>query len=154
MYYLKLTLEKLPFGMDNFAGLAIGPVILIKKYHKNNKGLLEHEKFHVRMFWLWYILVLATSTAAGVYFGYIPFPETFQTLFQNEVFYYVLFLSLLPRSFFYKFVEKYRLWEEVKAYKIQEKTNKQNKLKEFAHYIATKYGIDITEEEALRLLKK
>lgn len=140
--------------MNNFAGLAIGPVILIKKYHENNKGLLEHEKFHVRMFWVWYILVLAASTITAIYFGYIPLPETFQSLIQNEIFHILLSISLIPRSVFYKFVGKYRLWEEVQGYKIQEKTNKQNKLKEFAHYIATRYNIDITEKEALKLLKK
>lgn len=157
MYYLKFNLQKLPFRKDNFAAIAIGPIILVKNYYKNNKGLINHEKFHVKMFWIWYILSLIILTSIGLYLGYIPLitdPENIKMLFNNLLFQNILFASVVPRSLLYKFVPRYRLWEEVKAYKIQEKTNKQNKLEEFAYYLATYYDIDISEEEALKLLKK
>jgi hypothetical protein len=34
-----------------FAGKAYGPIILILKSHKDDKGLEEHEKVHVRQWW-------------------------------------------------------------------------------------------------------
>lgn len=157
MYYLKFNVDKLPFiKNDEIAAIAVGPVIFVKNYFKNNKGLVNHEKFHVRMFWVWYILTVLVSTGSAMYLGYIPMnvTENIQLLLENQTFYYIVSLSVIPRTFLYKFVEIYRLWEEVKAYKIQEKTNKQNKLKEFAYYLATYYDIDISEEEALKLLKK
>lgn len=157
MYYLKFNVEKLPLGKKEFAAIALGPIIFVKKYYKNNKGMINHEKFHARMFWYWYIFSLIAFTAASMYLGYLPVitePENIKILFENPFFYNILAVATLPRSILYKFVSKYRLWEEVKAYQIQEKTNKQNKLKLFAHYIATHYDIDITEGEALKLLKK
>ena len=36
---------------QQFAGYTRGPVIFIRPEYKNDKGLLEHEKVHVRQFW-------------------------------------------------------------------------------------------------------
>lgn len=36
---------------DRFEGYTIGPVILIRPSHRDDKGLLEHERVHVRQFW-------------------------------------------------------------------------------------------------------
>ena len=34
-----------------FAGITLGPFIFIRPKYKADKGLLEHEKVHVRQFW-------------------------------------------------------------------------------------------------------
>jgi hypothetical protein len=40
---------------EGFAGIAKGPFIFIRPKHKGDRGLLEHEKVHVRQYWrcLW-----------------------------------------------------------------------------------------------------
>ena len=34
-----------------FAGITLGPFIFIRPSHKDDRGLLEHEKVHVKQFW-------------------------------------------------------------------------------------------------------
>lgn len=36
---------------DKFHAYTVGPVVLIRPEHKDNVGLLEHEKIHVGQFW-------------------------------------------------------------------------------------------------------
>jgi len=36
---------------DRFAGYTIGPVILIRPKYRGDRGLLEHERTHVRQWW-------------------------------------------------------------------------------------------------------
>lgn len=40
-----------------FAGITYGPVILIKKEYKDDKGLLAHEKVHANQWWTRGLLV-------------------------------------------------------------------------------------------------
>ena len=47
-YYILIYTDNLP---ANVGGRANGPVIRIKNKYRDDKGLLEHEKFHVRQ---WY----------------------------------------------------------------------------------------------------
>lgn len=102
------------FIPNTFAGQTIGPVILIRPSHKEDIGLLEHEKVHVHQFW----------STLGL-FG-IP----------------------------YLLSKKYRLKYELEAYKEQLKHYATDKKALFAHYLATKYNLDITQEEALKLLSE
>jgi hypothetical protein len=97
-----------------YAGRTIGPIILIRPSHKEDTGLLEHEKVHVRQFW----------STLGL-FG-IP----------------------------YLLSKKYRLKCELAAYKEQLKYYSTDKRSLFAHYLATKYNLNITQEEALKLLSE
>jgi hypothetical protein len=39
------------FIPERFAGYAIGPIILLRPQYIGDRGLLEHEKVHVRQFW-------------------------------------------------------------------------------------------------------
>jgi len=48
MIYLKFYVNKLP---NEHAGKSNAFIIRILKSHKDDKGLLEHEKIHVRQFW-------------------------------------------------------------------------------------------------------
>lgn len=97
-----------------YAGRTIGPIILIRPSHKDDKGLLEHEKVHVRQFW--------------------------RTLGLFGIAYLVC--------------KKCRLNIEVEAYKEQLKHYATDKRNLFAYYLATKYGLNITQEQALKLLSE
>lgn len=99
---------------DKFAGQTIGPFIFIRPEYKDDTGLLEHEKVHVRQFW----------RTLGL-FG-IP----------------------------YLLSKKYRLKYELEAYKEQLKYYAQDKKPVFAQHLATKYDLNITVEEALKLLSE
>jgi hypothetical protein len=87
-----------------FSGYNIGFVILIRPSKKDDRGLLEHEKVHVRQF-------------------------------------------LNPRWWFRSKLE----WE-IAAYREQLKWYPDDRSTLFATYIATKYGINITIDEAKRRL--
>jgi hypothetical protein len=60
-------------------------------------------------------------------------------------------LGLLP--ILYYFIPKFRLWCEVQAYKKQMKYYADDRSWRFAGSIATKYRLDITQEQAHQLLK-
>ena len=49
---------------------------------------------------------------------------------------------------------RYRLWAEVAAYRIQAKHYPDDRRPLFARFIAQHYGIDVSEQEALELLKR
>jgi len=53
----------------------------------------------------------------------------------------------------YLFSKSYRLKSEVEAYKVQAACYKENKLDLFAGYIANDYNLDVTKEEARKLLE-
>ena len=62
------------------------------------------------------------------------------------------FLTFGLHSFLYLLAERYRLWSEVEAYKVQlEHSPGREDL--FAKFIAEDYDLDITQAEALELLK-
>ena len=88
-----------------FSGYTIFVVILIRPSYFYDRGLLEHEKVHVRQ-------------------------------------------NIRPWKWFMG-----RLAKEVEAYKEQLKWYPDDKTHVFATFIATKYGLDITVEEAEKLLR-
>lgn len=89
-----------------FSGYTIGPVILIRPEKRGDRGLLEHEKVHVRQF-------------------------------------------LDPRRWF----DGKLIWE-VEAYREQMKWYSDDRSRSFARLLSTRYGFNISEEEALSLLKE
>ena len=101
-YYLIKWTNNLANG---FGGTAQGPIIKIRSKYKDDAGLLEHEKTHVRQ---WYavltiglllctLLTLLVSPSLWPLYGLAP--------------------SLHP--LLYKFVRPYRRWCEVQAYRKQ-----------------------------------
>ena len=48
MYLTFYTDKPIP---TSFAGYTFGPIILIRPKYRDDKGLLEHEKVHVKQFW-------------------------------------------------------------------------------------------------------
>ena len=107
IYSIEYT-NDIPEGFNGWAHLWH---IKIRPTHKDDIGLLEHEKVHVRQFWQ---------------LGFL-------------------------HPCVYRFWAKYRLDCEVEAYREQLKYSKEKEAdsKLFASFIATKYDLKITEEEAL-----
>lgn len=56
-------------------------------------------------------------------------------------------------SLLYLLVPRYKLWAEVQCYREQAKHYPDDRRPLFAHFIATSYGLKITEAEALKLLQ-
>jgi len=100
------------FIPERFGGNVYGCLILIRPRWKGNKGLLEHEKTHVRQWW--------RSCGIG---------------------YWLL----------YHLSKTWRLKYEVEGYQVQLIYSPQN-LELFGEYLATKYGLDLTQEEAVELI--
>ena len=102
------------FIPPRFSAYTIGFIILVRPDYKDDIGLIEHEKIHVKQFW--------------------------RTLGLNGLFYF--------------FSKKKRLEYEVEAYRKQleyaEERSTSKKL--FAYYLVANYKLDITKEEAARLL--
>ena len=134
--------DKLPIYNDWAAGVAIGPLIWIKNTHKENKGLLAHEKFHTKMFWIW----AAPFTCVAI----VLFLMQFVNLALITI-----GVALSLRALIYWYIDSYRLWEEVKAYIIQWKVNEEAevRLQIYAKAIVKHYRLSISEEEVLEKLK-
>lgn len=121
------------------AGEARGPIVRILKSYADDVGLLEHELTHARQ---WYFLGLITTLAALLAMNlgckYWQFMAT---------------LSFATHSILYMVSPMYRLWSEVQAYQLQAKHYLDDRLELFACFISTRYSIDVSKEEVLRLLK-
>jgi hypothetical protein len=64
------------------------------------------------------------------------------------------FFTLSLHSLLYLIFPEYRLWSEVEAYKEQLKHYSNDRSILFAGFIATRYGINVTQEDALKLLRR
>ena len=63
------------------------------------------------------------------------------------------FRTLGMHSFLYLLSDRYKLWSEVQAYKVQSGYYAEDRRAMFARFIATRYNISITEVEALERLR-
>ena len=123
---------------DGFGGLAsMWKIKLLNKY-KEDVGLLEHEKFHVRCWW--YCLAATWLVALVMYFAgthgwWFPVallgPWAHGTLYRNKYF---------------------RKLVEVKAYKIQLKKGSYSNADFAVRALTGKYKLGISETRAKKLL--
>ena len=134
-YYLIKYTEKLATG---FGGTAQGPLIKILSKYKDDAGLIEHEKTHVRQ---WYavlgiglllctLLMLLVSAALWPLYG----------------------LALFSHQLLYKFVRPYRRWCEVKAYRKQIAIGGYASNEFAVTALVEKYGLRLGADEARALL--
>jgi len=63
------------------------------------------------------------------------------------------FRTLGLHPLLYRLSKKYRLKSEVEAYREQMKHYPDDKSTLFSHYLSTNYDLDLTEQDALELLK-
>ncbi|MCK6252584.1 hypothetical protein [Pseudomonas fragi] len=134
-YYVIDFTEKLPSG---FGGTAQGPIIKILLKYKDDAGLLEHEKTHVRQ---WYavlafglllcaLLVLLVSPIFWIGCGVPPFLH----------------------QLLYRFVRPYRRWCEVKAYRKQIAGGGYSSTEFAVTALVDKYDLGLSVDEARTLL--
>lgn len=63
------------------------------------------------------------------------------------------FFTFSLHSWLYLLSDRYKLWSEVQAYREQAKHYADDRRPLFAEFIATAYGLNITQAEALQKLK-
>ncbi len=125
---------------DWAAGCAIGPFILIKPAYKDDAGLVAHERVHTHQWWLLALLALPLAALAHV-------------ADRVDLMGYAL-LALALHHGLYLVSQRYRLHCEVQAYKKQLAYYADDRRLKFAGFIATRYKLKITTEQAYELLKK
>lgn len=136
-YLLKYTKTMKP----GFAGYAKGPFIFIKDTYRSDKALLAHEVLHVQQWWFGVLLFAIIGLAV---YGMYPDAYLAMAIAGN---------GLHIHSLCYAGIRPYRQWCEVEAYKKQISVGR-IKDKTFAiNALADKYRLNITRQEAARLLE-
>ena len=128
---------------DKFGAVSFGPVTLIRPKYKDDKGLHEHEATH---FAQW-----ATLTAIGPVSAIVAYGAQIEAVQP-----YLLAILLVPSLFhgvLYKFISRYRQACEVSAYKEQLKAYPDDRSELFGGFLASKYDLDVTHTQAIKLLK-
>lgn len=109
---------------------------ILEKY-RHDKGLLEHEKFHVRQ---WYYAMLATFSIAGM-LGLLLHPG------------WGLIAVLGPFVHGRLSSNKYyRKWSEIRAYRIQLKTGSYHSPQFAVTALMTKYQLGMSDRAARKAL--
>lgn len=134
-YYSLKYVTSLPNG---FGGqVKMWRISILDKY-KGDKGLLEHEKWHVRQ-WIWATTVTLFLSAL------------LATIFSPS---WLILGGLAPsvHTLLYK-TKPYRKWSEVVGYRIQLRTQSYPSPQFAINALMFKYGLDMTEEEVKTLLR-
>lgn len=134
-YYLIKYVGKLANG---FGGTAQGPLIKMLTKYKNDAGLIEHEKTHVRQ---WYAVL-----AVGLLLC------TLLTLLVSPTVWPLYGLAPFLHQLLYKFVRPYRRWCEVRAYRNQIATGGYASAEFAVTALVEKYDLGLTLDEARALL--
>ena len=134
-YYFLIHAENIP---EKFAGESYGPLIKVRAKYAADKGLLEHEKVHVRQ---WYavlaiglllctLLTLLVSPSLWPLYGAAPFLH----------------------QLLYRVVRPYRRWCEVRAYRKQIETGGYTSTEFAVIALLEKYDLRLGADEARALL--
>lgn len=134
-YYLIKYAEKLPNG---YGGTAQGPLIKVLTKYKDDTGLLEHEKTHVRQWYFWLAAGLLLCTAL--------------TLSVSSSLWPLFGLAPVLHPLLYKFVRPYRQWCEVQAYRKQIAVGGYTSNDFAVTALVEKYGLGLSREKAEALL--
>lgn len=143
-----MNLPHITFYTDNLpanvGGRATGPIVRIKPQYRDDKGIHAHEMVHVAQ---WYAgVAIGAALAALVYF--VPELASWKAGWPLLL---IMGAMLHPLA---TTIPAYCLWKEVQAYKEQAKWYANDRRLLFASYIACNYGLDITTEDAYKLLMK
>lgn len=139
-YFVRYT-KKLPTWQVANARLCL---ISIRPDKYNDKGLLEHEKCHVRQWWALSSLVLTCGSL--LYFLGDDYAL-------NLVGLLLVMLSPSAHGLLYVTFRSYRMWAEVKAFKAQIKAGDYADTRFLVSAIMNpKYRFSLTEEKAESLL--
>ena len=125
---------------EGFGGVSYGPYIKIRPKYKDDGGIHAHEQTHAKQWWSWFLV--------GAVAAYLLWP------LGNVYWYYALLAGVGMHFALYKFVHAYRLWCEVKAYRVQAQYYADDRRLLFAKFISTKYRLNISLEQAYAALIK
>lgn len=134
-YYLIKHTEKLANG---FGGTAQGPLIKILPKYKDDTGLIEHEKTHVRQ---WYAAMAIALLLCALL-----------TLFVSSSLWPLFGLAPVVHPLLYKLVRPYRQWCEVQAYRKQLATGGYGGNEFAVIALVEKYDLGLSADEAKALL--
>lgn len=134
-YYLVKLTEKI---VNGFSGAAHGPIIKILPKYKDDYGLLEHEKTHVRQ---WY-----AALVTGLLLSMLL------TLFLSLSLWPLYGLAPFLHQLLYKFIRPYRRWCEVKAYREQIAIGGYSSNDFAVTMLVEKYDLELSIDEARDLL--
>ncbi len=125
------------------SGVARGPFCFIRPKYKYDVGLREHEILHALDWWRFtavgLLLVWIIDSSINPVAGLTLFPY---------------FLTTWIYGSLYTFVAEFRLWAEVRCYAKQAHFYTDDRRPLFANLIATGYELDVSEVEALELLRR
>jgi hypothetical protein len=125
-------------------GCANGPLIRIRNKYRDDPGIHAHEAEHVRQ---WYAGVLLGVLAAAA-LALLPQLAAWSAWWPVAL---VSGFGLHPLT--YRLLPRYRLWAEVRAYRIQLQHYPDDRSSKFAGFIAEKYNLNISRAEAAATLK-
>lgn len=136
-----MTLPSITIYTDNLppdvGGCANGPVVRIKTKYRDDAGIHAHEAEHVRQWWMGVVIgglaALAMSSMSSEWSGYWPLALSAGCALHP------LAYGLLPR---------YRLLAEARAYRIQASCYPDDRARLFAGFLASRYGLTVSVDEA------
>ena len=134
-YFLLFNTDNIP---ESFGGMTYGPVIKVRPKYVSDRGLLEHEKTHVRQWYFW--------LAVGLLLG------AMLTLLVSPSLWPLLGLAPFLHQLFYKFVRPYRCWCEVQAYRKQIAVGGYLSNDFAVAALVEKYGLKLSADKARALL--
>ena len=123
---------------EKFGGQTFGPLIKLRPQYTNDKGLLEHEKTHVRQ---WYAML-----ALGLVLC------TLLTLLVTPTFWPLFGVAPSLHQLIYKLIRPYRRWCEVQAYRKQLATGGYTSHEFAVSALVEKYDFNLSVTEAKNLL--
>lgn len=139
--FIKLYTDDLP---DDVGGTAVYFIVRIRPKYRDDIGIQTHEYQHVKQ---WYTL-FAIGALAALALAYVP--ELAQW---RDYWIAALLAGVFAHNLLYTLVPKYRLWAEVAAYREQLKYYPDDRAELFAGFIASRYRLDVSREDALNLLR-
>ena len=125
---------------DGFWAVNYGPYTRMRPKYKGDSGIHAHEQTHTGQWWAWFL--------AGAMAAFALYP------LGDFLWYYALLAGVGMHAVLYKFVHAYRLWCEVRAYRVQAQYYADDRRLLFASYIAKSYRLNITTEDAYKLLTR
>ncbi len=128
---------------ENVGGCANGPLIRIRTKYRDDAGIRAHEAEHVRQ---WYIGVLIGMLAA---LTIASTSSAWSALWPAAL---LSGCALHPLA--YLLLPRYRLRSEARAYCVQATHYPDDRRQLFASFISTRYGLNITQDEALKAIGK
>ena len=133
-----LTIYTDRFIPTRFAAISAGPLILVRPAYRGDAGLLAHEMLHAKQ---WLLTTLAMLIVAGIVYA-----------LQRPEWAYVAIAAPAVFGAIYKLFPAARLRIEAAAYRLQLTYYPDDRSALFASFLATKYGLGITQDQALQAL--